>query len=114
MAVEETYDFYSRALELADTDADRRGILLRRGIALADLEQFSRADEELAALIPELEGRDEIEAILARARSTFWTEQAEETMSLAQRAAELAAASGAKELEAPAIGVWGGQLRDAG
>ena len=24
MAVEETYDFYSRALELADTDADRR------------------------------------------------------------------------------------------
>ncbi len=48
-----------------------------------------------------------IEAILARARSTFWTEQAEETLSLAQRAAELAAASGAKDLEAPAIGVWG-------
>ena len=107
MAVEETYDFYTRALELADTDADRRRILLRRGIALADLEQFSRADEELAALIPELEGREEIEAILARARSTFWTEQAEETMSLGQRAAELAAASGQKELEAPAIGVWG-------
>ena len=107
MAVEETHDFYSRALELADTDAARRRILLRRGIALAELEQFSRADEELAALIPELDGRDEIEAILARARSTFWTEQAEVTLSLAQRAAELAAASGAKELEAPAIGVWG-------
>ncbi len=71
------------------------------GIALAELEQFSRADDELAALIPELDGREEIEAILARARSTFWTEQAEVTLSLAQRAAELAAASGAKELEAP-------------
>ena len=107
MAVEETYDFYTRALELADSDADRRRIRLRRGIALAELEEFSRADKELAALIPELDGRDEIEAILARARSTFWTEQAEETLSLAQRAAELAAASGAQELEAPAIGVWG-------
>ncbi len=114
MAVEETYDFYTRALELADTDADRRRIRLRRGIALADLEQFSRADEELGALIPELDGLDEIEALLARARSTFWTEQAEETLSLARRAAELAAASGAKELEAPAIGVLGRHLRDAG
>ena len=94
IAVEETYDFYSRALDLAETDADRRRIRLRRGIALAELEEFARADEELAELIPELDGRDEIEALLARARSTFWTEQAEETLALAQRAAELAAASG--------------------
>ena len=64
MAVEETHDFYSRALELADTDEDRRRSVLRRGIALAELEQYSRADKELAALIPELDGRDEIEAIL--------------------------------------------------
>ena len=42
MAVEETYDFYTRALELADTDADRRRIRLRRGLALADLEEFSQ------------------------------------------------------------------------
>jgi class 3 adenylate cyclase/tetratricopeptide (TPR) repeat protein len=107
LAVEETYDFYTRALELADTDADRRRIRLHRGLALAELEQFSRADVELAGLIPELEGRDEIEAILSRARSTFWTEQAEETLALAQRAADLAEASGAKELLGPAIGVLG-------
>ena len=84
LAVEETYDFYSRALDLADTDADRRRIRLRRGVALAELEEFSRADEELDELIPELEGRDQIEALLARARSTFWTEQAEETLALAR------------------------------
>ncbi|MGZ8651468.1 MAG: ATP-binding protein [Actinomycetota bacterium] len=107
LAVEETYDFYTRALELAETDIDRRRIRLRRGLALTELEEFSRADDELGALIPELDGRDEIEATLSRARSTFWTEQAEETLALAQRAADLAAASGATELEGPAIGVLG-------
>ena len=107
LAVEETYDFYTRALELADTDIERRRIRLRRGLALAEHEQFSRADDELGTLIPELDGQDEIEAILARARSTFWTEQAEETFALTRRAADLAVASGAKELEGPAIGLLG-------
>ena len=108
LAVEETHDFYSRALELADTDEGRRKILLRRGVALAELEEFARADKELAELIPELEGRDLVEGLLARARSTFWTEQAEETIALARRAAELAGAIGAKDLRAPALGTWGG------
>ena len=107
LAVEETYDFYTRALELAETDADRRRIRLRRGLALTEAEEFSRADVELAELIPELDGRDEIEALLARARSTFWTEQADETLALAQRAADLASATGAKDLEGPAVGVLG-------
>jgi class 3 adenylate cyclase/tetratricopeptide (TPR) repeat protein len=107
LAVEETYDFYTRALELADSDVDRRRIRLRRGLALAEQEQFSRADDELGALIPELDGRDEIDAILSRARSTLWTEQADETLALTKRAADLAAAIGAKELEAPAIGLLG-------
>jgi class 3 adenylate cyclase/tetratricopeptide (TPR) repeat protein len=106
-AVEETYDLYTRALELAETDADRRRIRLRRGVALTEHEEFPRADEELRELIPELDGMDEIEAILARARSTFWTEQADETLALTKRAADLAAASGAKELEGPAIGLLG-------
>ena len=65
---------------------DRRGAAPRSvcaaALALAELEEYARADEELAALIPELEGRDQIEALLARARSTFWTEQAEETIAL--------------------------------
>ena len=57
---------HARARARGDSDADRRRIRLRRGMALADLEQFSRADVELAELIPELDGLDEIEAILAR------------------------------------------------
>lgn len=108
LAIEETYDFYSRALELAGTDEARRAIRLRRGVALAELEEYPRADKELEELIPELEGRELVEGLLARARSTFWTEQAEETIALARRAAELAAQIGAKDLEAPAMGTWGG------
>jgi class 3 adenylate cyclase/tetratricopeptide (TPR) repeat protein len=108
LAIEETYDFYTRALELAGTDEVRRSIRLRRGVALADFGEYARADKELEELIPELDGRDLVEGLLARSRSTFWTEQAEETMRLAKRAAELAAQIGAKDLEAPAIGTWGG------
>jgi class 3 adenylate cyclase/tetratricopeptide (TPR) repeat protein len=107
LAVDETYDFYTRALDLAESDADRRRIRLRRGLALASFEEFARADKELGALIPELEGRDEIEALVARARSTLWTEQAEETLAIARRAVDLAAASGDRELEAPAVGLLG-------
>ena len=79
-------------------------------MSLAQLEEYARADKELDELIPELEGRDLAEALLARARSTFWTEQAEETIALARRATALAAEIGAKDLEAPALGTWGGAL----
>ena len=45
LAGEQTYDLYSRALELAATDEDRRRIRLRRGLAMVELQEFSRADE---------------------------------------------------------------------
>ena len=83
LAVEETYDLFSRALELATTDEDRRRIRLRRGLALGGARGLPARRQELARLIPELDGVDEIEALLARGRATLWTEQAEETFSLA-------------------------------
>ena len=107
LAVEETYDFYTQALELAVTDAERLRIRLRRALALVELEEFTRADPELEALIPELQGLDEVEAIFARGRSTFWTEQAEQTLALAQLAFDLARERGAAELEPPALGLLG-------
>jgi class 3 adenylate cyclase/tetratricopeptide (TPR) repeat protein len=103
LAVEETYDFYTRALDLAETDGERRSIRLRRGLALVEIEDFPRADRELAELIPELDGRDEVVALLGRARSTFWTEQTTETLALAERALERVRAIGATDLEAPAL-----------
>jgi len=103
LAVEETYDLFSRALDLAQTDEERRRIRLERGLALEQLEDYARADRELAEVLPELDGVDEIEALLARGHSTLWTEQAEETMAIAARAVRLVAERDIRELEGPAL-----------
>ena len=100
LAVEETYDLFTRALDLATTEEDRRQIRLRRGLALTELEDFERADRLLAELLPELEGAEEVEALIARARATTWTEQTAETFALAERALGLIRAGGPAELEA--------------
>ncbi len=103
LAVEETYDLFTRALDLATTEEDRRRIRLRRGLALAELEDYPRADAELEALLPELSGVEEIEAMLARSRATLWSEKTSETFSLAERAVELVRTNGPPELEALAL-----------
>ena len=103
LAVEETYDLFTRALELATTDEDRRRIRLRRALVLVELQDNERGDRELAGLLPELDGVDEIEALLARGRATLWTEQTDETISLSERALDLVRTRGPAELEALAL-----------
>jgi len=103
LATEETYDLYTRALEMAETAEDRRRIRLARGLALARLEDYARADRELAEVLPELEGLDEIEALIARGHSTLWTEQTDETLAIAERVVALVAGSGVPELQGPAL-----------
>ncbi len=103
LAVEETYDLFTRALELAEADEDRRRIRLERALALEQLEDYARADRELAELLPELDGRDEIEALLARGHSTLWTERTDETIEIGTRAVELVTERGPAELEGPAL-----------
>jgi class 3 adenylate cyclase/tetratricopeptide (TPR) repeat protein len=103
LAVEETYDLFTRALDLATSDEDRRGIRLRRALVLVELEDNERGDRELAGLLPELDGVDEIEALLARGRATLWTEQTDETLSLSERALDLVRTSGPGKLEALAL-----------
>jgi class 3 adenylate cyclase/tetratricopeptide (TPR) repeat protein len=103
LAVEETYDLFTRALDLATTDEERRRIRLRRGLALTELQDYARADALLAEVSPELDGIEEIEAMLARSRATMWTEKTAETFSLAERAVKLVQTSGHAELEGPAV-----------
>ena len=67
------------------------------------LGDFARADRELGELLPLLTGLDEIEGTVARARSTLWTEQEEQTLALASRAVELTAERDAREWEGPAL-----------
>jgi len=37
---------------------------------LSDMDDYARADGELTALLPDLDGREEVEALLALAKST--------------------------------------------
>jgi class 3 adenylate cyclase/tetratricopeptide (TPR) repeat protein len=105
LLVDDTYEYYERAIELAETENERRHIRLRRGLALAELEDYARADRELAELLPDLEGDEEIEALIARGRSTFWTEQTAETLALAARAVALVESRGPDDLRGPAIAI---------
>jgi len=103
LAIDQSHDLFTRALDLATSDEDRREIRLRRGIAMVQLQDYARADRELAELIPELDGERAIEAMLARARATTWTEKTDETFALAERAIELIRAQGPADFEAVAM-----------
>ena len=105
LAIEETYDLFSHALELARTDEEGLRIRFQRGLALEQLEDYARADRELAEVLPQLDGLDEIEGLLARGHATTWTEQTEETLTIAARAVRLVAERNAHELEGPALGL---------
>jgi class 3 adenylate cyclase/tetratricopeptide (TPR) repeat protein len=83
-------DLYSRALELAEDEELRRDIRLKRGLALVELADYERADAELGELIPELDGREKLDAMIARAHATLWTEQDAETLAIAEEAIPLA------------------------
>jgi class 3 adenylate cyclase/tetratricopeptide (TPR) repeat protein len=108
-------DLYSRALELAEDDDLRRRIRFQRGLALVELADYQRADEELAALVPELEGQARLDALIARGHATLWTERDAETLAIAEQALPLArelrdetAVAAALAMESQALAMRGG------
>ncbi len=108
LAVEETWELYTSALDLAASDDERRAIRLKRGLSMTELEDYSRAKRELGELIPELAGSERIEALLAHGHSSLWTEDSEETMTIATRAVELAEGSDDPELLPAALALLSG------
>jgi len=104
MAAEETWDLYTQALELASSDDQRRAIRLERGVALVDLWETGRGVDELTALLPELHGAQEVEALIACGHAMSGTENTQEMFMWARRAVKLAAAE-APELEGRALAV---------
>jgi class 3 adenylate cyclase/tetratricopeptide (TPR) repeat protein/energy-coupling factor transporter ATP-binding protein EcfA2 len=82
-------DLYSRALELAEDDEQRRDIRMKRGLALVELGDYPSADQELGELLPELQGQQRLDALIARAHATVWTEQDAKTLELAEEALAL-------------------------
>jgi class 3 adenylate cyclase/tetratricopeptide (TPR) repeat protein len=95
-------DLYSLALELAEDDAQRRRIRLDRGIALVELADFERAAEELAALVPELEQQEKLEALIGLGQAYVWTERETDVLETVEAAAALLAEVG-DETAPPAV-----------
>lgn len=106
-AIEETRDLYAQALELVTDSAEHARVRLVRALALVRLQDFARAGAELAEVIPDLEGEQQVEAVIGRARAALWTEQSAETMACAELALSLARAGGFAELEPVALGLLG-------
>jgi tetratricopeptide (TPR) repeat protein len=109
-AKEEVSNLYEDVLQLVGgSDIERRNrIRLLRGIDLVDLGDLEAGAKELDEIIPMLHGRDQLEAILARLRTTFFLEETEQAFSLSKRAIELATELGDPELLAPSIGYLSG------
>ncbi len=82
-------DLYSRALELADDEHLRREIRLKRGMALVELADYPAAVDALGELIPELEGQELLDALIALGHATLWTEDETGTIATAAKAAPL-------------------------
>jgi class 3 adenylate cyclase/tetratricopeptide (TPR) repeat protein len=108
LAGAETYDLYTKALELTEDEPEAIAVRFLRASALVELEDYARAANELAELIPALDGRQKVEALIAHARSSLWTEQTDATMASATLALDLARQGGLADLEALAVGLVGG------
>jgi tetratricopeptide (TPR) repeat protein len=101
----EAVSLYGQALDLLPPqDSERlRSIRLQRALTIVESGDLPTAAEALDELIPELEGRDLIEALLARGKTAFWSVDADGTRMHSQAAADLAERLGDAELRAPAL-----------
>ena len=102
-AVEEMDSLYEDAASIATDDATRTRTRLLRGLSLAELGEYRRADAELKAVEAELTGTDLLDALLARSRAAYWTERTGDTFEIAGRTLALVRELGAADYEAPAL-----------
>ncbi|MBI3647797.1 MAG: tetratricopeptide repeat protein [Actinobacteria bacterium] len=95
---------YTEALDLVrDDEPARRSIRLLRGLALVELEDFEAAAQELGELLPNLEGREQLEALLGLGRASMWMERTDQAYAFAERSLELAERLGDDDALGPAL-----------
>jgi class 3 adenylate cyclase/tetratricopeptide (TPR) repeat protein len=110
-------DLYAKALELAEDDELRRQIRLQRGMALVELADYPGAAEALADVLPELQGSERLDALIALGHATVWTERdASETLALVSEAEPLlrevddpSAPAAVRAMESQALAMRGGE-----
>ena len=103
MAEHETVDLLERAQGLAADNDTRTRVQLILALARVRFEDFDRAAVELEALIPKVQGRDELDVLLGLARCYHWTERTTEILQVGRRALEMAESLGVTELVGPAM-----------
>ena len=111
-AKREAAALYAQALDLLGEDEvrRRRDLCLRRAEALVDGGDLPTAAAELEALLPELDGRDLVEALLTCSRAAFWMMDTGQARELAERAVEVAGGLRDETLLARATGWLGTTL----
>jgi class 3 adenylate cyclase/tetratricopeptide (TPR) repeat protein len=104
-AKDESIGLYADALELVgDSDPSlRTRIRLLRATGLVELSDFVAGAAELDEILPELDGQDELEALIVRGRTTFWLEDTDEAFAVAKRLRLATERLGARDAEGPAL-----------
>ncbi len=101
----EAVQLYGEALALIpDDEPRRRDVRLLRAHALMASGDYQQGADELDALIPQLEGRERLEATLARTKAASWLIDADGVRRFGHRSAALAEELGRPEWSAPALG----------
>jgi tetratricopeptide (TPR) repeat protein len=88
----------------------RARVRLQRALSLIELTEFGVGAAEIDELLPDLDGADEIDALLGRARASIWLEQPDEGFAAAARAKQLAEEQGDAERVPAAIALMTGML----
>jgi class 3 adenylate cyclase len=91
-----------------------RSVRLRRAVMRLEGVDYAGAASELEALLPELTGRERVEALVARARVTHPLHDAEGALRYGQQAVEAAQASGEDDLIGPALALLSAGINFAG
>jgi hypothetical protein len=101
----EAVTLYAQALELIPEEgqARRRGVALKRAMTLVEIGDLASGIPLLDEILPHLEGRDRLEALLSRGRAAFWGMDAPTVRKLSLEAHELAQSLGEQELVGPAL-----------
>jgi class 3 adenylate cyclase/tetratricopeptide (TPR) repeat protein len=113
-ATREVVDLYALAAELADDDATRAGIRLRRGMALKELDADHEAVAELADVLPELRGAERLDGLLYAGRAEIWAERHEEALQYGEEALGFAEELGDEDGRIAALALVSNALAERG
>jgi tetratricopeptide (TPR) repeat protein len=82
---------------------ERSGVRLVDALALVAAEEFDTGASELRELLPDLGGRELLDALIALGRASLLSEHTEEALACAERSLELADQNGDLEMRGPAL-----------